>query len=243
MKAKWLVGVLVACAAGSSAALAAEPPAADPRIEVAKHLPGAKPDQLRPSPIPGLWEYTRGTEIAYVTPDGKYAISGDLYDLKANNDLTDARRRDLRAKAIAAFPEDKMLVFGPSDAKYTVTVFSDVDCQYCRKLHSQVADYNKLGIRIRYLMYPRTGPDTVSWTKAEQVWCSPDRNAALTKAKLGEELKVKACPNNPVASTYALGKDFSVQGTPSLVLPDGDMIDGYIPPDVLLARLKESAHQ
>ena len=112
-------------------------------------------------------------------------------------------------------------------------------CAYCRKLHSQIAEYNRLGVRIRYMLYPRTGPNTVSWTKAEQVWCSPDRNDALTRAKLGQELKTKACPNNPVASTYAMGKDFSLQGTPAIVLADGEMLDGYLPPDVLVQRLKD----
>ena len=107
-----------------------------------------------------------------------------------------------------------MLVFGPKDAKYTITVFTDVDCAYCRKLHSQIADYNKLGIRVRYLFYPRTGPNTESWTKAEQVWCSADRNDALTQAKLGEDLKTKACTDNPVARSYALGQQFGLQGTP-----------------------------
>ncbi len=132
-----------------------------------------------------------------------------------------------------------MLIFGPKDPKYTVTVLTDVDCAYCRKLHSQIAEYNRLGVRVRYMLYPRTGPNTVSWTKAEQVWCSPDRNDAFTRATLGQELKTKACPNNPVASSYAMGKDFALQGTPSIVLADGEMLDGYLPPDVLVQRLKD----
>jgi len=134
-----------------------------------------------------------------------------------------------------------MLIFSPKDPKYTVTVFTDVDCQYCRKLHSQIAEYNRLGIRVRYLLYPRTGPNTVSWTKAEQVWCSADRNEALTRAKLGQELKSKACTENPVARTYALGQDFALQGTPAIVMADGDMLPGYVPPDVLAQHLKEGA--
>jgi thiol:disulfide interchange protein DsbC len=111
-----------------------------------------------------------------------------------------------------------------------------------RKLHSQIAEYNRLGIRVRYLLYPRTGPNTVAWTKAEQVWCSSDRNDALTRAKLGQELKSKPCADNPVARTYALGQDFALQGTPAIVMADGDMLPGYVPPDVLAQHLKESAH-
>jgi len=213
-------------------------PGADPRADVASRIPGTRADQLRASPIPGIYELTRGAEIAYVTTDGKYAITGDLYDLSANDDLTESHRREARARLIAAVPESDMLIFGPTDPKYTVTVFTDVDCGYCRKLHSQMADYNRLGVRVRYLLYPRTGPNSSSWTKAEQVWCSNDRNEALTRAKLGQELPAKPCTNNPVARSYALGQEFGFDGTPAIVLANGELLPGYVPPDVLLKQLK-----
>ena len=241
MTRKWLVGLLAVCGALALTLTPAQQATADTLAEVASRIPGgAKPEQLKTTPIPGMYEYTRGTEIAYVTADGKYAISGDLYDLAKNDDLTEAHRRELRSKLVAAVPEEQMLIFGPKDAKYTITVFTDVDCAYCRKLHSQIADYNRLGVRVRYLMYPRTGPNTTSWTKAEQVWCSPDRNDALTRAKLGQELKAKPCADNPVARTYALGQAFALQGTPAIILADGDLLPGYVPPDVLVKQLKEA---
>ena len=212
----------------------------DVRAEVAAHIPGTHPDELRATPVPGIYELTRGTDVAYVTADGKYAFSGDLYELSSNSDLTEKHRRELRVKRIAAIPESEMLIFGPQSPKYTVTVFTDVDCPYCRKLHSQIAEYNRLGVRVRYLLYPRTGPNTTSWTKAEQVWCSANRNDALTHAKLGEELKAKPCANNPVARSYALGRDFALEGTPSIILPDGEMLPGYVPPDMLVKHLQEA---
>lgn len=213
---------------------------ADPRAEIAAHIPGARPEELRATAVPGIYELTRGADIVYVTADGKYAFTGDLVELASNSNLTEQHRRELRVKAVAAFPEDDMLVFGPKDTKYTVTVFTDVDCPYCRKLHSQIATYNRYGIRVRYLLYPRTGPNTEAWTKAEQVWCSPDRNAALTLAKLGQELKSKPCPNNPVARSYALGQDFALEGTPAIIMPNGEMLPGYVPPDVLAQHLKDA---
>jgi thiol:disulfide interchange protein DsbC len=240
MTGKWLGGLLVLGALLVQTSAPAEQASVDPRVEVASRIPGAKVDQLKATPIPGMYEYTRGTEIAYVTADGKYAISGDLFDLAKNDNLTETHRRELRSKLIAAVPEDQMLIFGPKDPKYTITVFTDVDCAYCRKLHSQIAEYNRLGVRVRYLMYPRTGPNTSSWTKAEQVWCSADRNDALTRAKLGQDLKAKPCADNPVARTYQLGQDFSLQGTPAIILADGDLLPGYVPPDVLVKQLKEA---
>jgi thiol:disulfide interchange protein DsbC len=228
--------------AATAAPTATDPhAAADPRVTLAKQLPGAKPEDLRPSPIPGVYEWTNGAEIAYVSSDGKFAIDGDLYDLAKKDDLTEARRRDVRAKLLSEIPESDMLVFSPpaKDVKYTVTVFTDVDCGYCRKLHSQIADYNRLGIRVRYLFFPRTGPGTESWAKAEQVWCSADRNDALTRAKRGETIAAKPCGPNPVARDYELGKDFGVRGTPAIVLANGNMVDGYLPPPLLVKEVKQ----
>jgi thiol:disulfide interchange protein DsbC len=217
----------------------AQAPAPDARAEVASRIPGTRPDQLRATPVPGVYELTRGTDIAYVSSDGKYALSGDMIALATNDNLTEAHRREIRARMIAAIPESEMLVFGPQDAKYTVTVFTDVDCTYCRKLHSEIAEYNRLGVRVRYLLYPRTGPGSPSWIKAEQVWCAADRKEALTRAKLGQALTNKACASNPVARFHALGQDFDLQGTPDIVLADGEMFPGYVPPVELAQHLRD----
>jgi len=210
----------------------------DPRSVIAKQFPGTRVEDIRPSPVAGLYELSHGTEIVYVTADGKYALNGDLINTSNNDNITEGRRRAARAKLINAIPESEMLVFGPRDPKYTVTVFTDVDCAYCRQLHSQIADYNRLGIRVRYLFYPRTGPNTASWTKAEEVWCSSNRNEALTLAKRGLPIKAKAC-SNPVAKHYALGQEFALQGTPAIVLANGDLIGGYVTPVELAQELQK----
>lgn len=209
----------------------------DPRVQIASKLPGTKPEELRPSPIPGIYEFMRGTDIAYVSADGKYVIAGDMYDLGSNDNLSEQRRNGVRAKMISAVPESEMVVFGPKSAKHTITVFTDIDCGYCRQLHSQMADYNKLGIRVRYLSFPRTGPGSESWTKAERVWCAPNRNDALTRAKRGENLDVKPCDKAPVGRHYKLGQQLALQGTPAIVTASGEMLPGYIPPAALLQHL------
>lgn len=225
-------------AAKAEAARAPGKAPADARAAVAAKIPGAKPEDLRESPLPGIWELMRGTDIAYVSADGKYVIAGDLYDLESNGNLSEDRRRDARLKLLSSVNESDMITFGPKDAKYTITVFTDVDCGYCRKLHSQMADYNKLGVRVRYLFFPRSGPNTESWTKAEEVWCSPDRNEALTRAKLGQDLSAKPCAKNPVAKHYQLGQEFSIRGTPAIVLADGEVLPGYVPPATLVKHLQ-----
>jgi thiol:disulfide interchange protein DsbC len=211
----------------------------DPRAIIAKQFPGTRVEDIRPTAVTGLYELTHGADIVYVTADGRYALNGDLLNVANNENITEAHRRAVRAKLINDIPESEMLVFGPENPKYTVTVFTDVDCAYCRQLHSQIADYNRLGIRVRYLFYPRTGPNTESWTKAEEVWCSSNRNEALTLAKRGVPLKVKTCPN-PVAKHYALGQDFALQGTPAIVTSGGELIGGYMTPAELARQLQKS---
>jgi thiol:disulfide interchange protein DsbC len=237
-----LVATAQVPAGQKSVAAAAAPGSTDPRVELASKLPGTKPDDLRASPIPGIYELSKGTDIAYVTDDGKYAISGDLYEMASNANLTEKTRRSERVKLLGGVPESQMVVFAPKDPKYTVTVFTDVDCGYCRKLHSQMADYNRLGIKVRYLFYPRSGPNTESWEKAEQVWCSSNRGEALTRAKRDEEISApKHCAGSPIAREYALGQDVGVRGTPAIVLDDGEMLPGYLPPAMLVQHLKKKS--
>jgi thiol:disulfide interchange protein DsbC len=215
--------------------------APDPRVALLKLLPaGSKIDDLRPSPIAGVYEYSQGADVSYLTADGKYFLDGNVFDMSTRENLTEARRTKARVAMIGAIPESQMLIFSPKNPQYTITVFTDVDCQYCRKLHSQMAELNKLGVRVRYLFYPRTGPNTESWHKAEAVWCSADRNEALTRAKLGGPLDLtKTCGPTPVAQEYALGQSIGVRGTPAIVTENGAYINGYMPPRDLVEEIKQ----
>jgi len=214
---------------------------ADVRQRIAAKLPGAKPEDIAISPIPGLYEVTMGGLIAYVTPDGKYLLSGSIYDLDTEVNLTATRRNAVRAKALAALPEGQMIVFSPPNPKMTVTVFTDIDCGFCRKFHNQIADFNKAGVRVRYLMFPRTGPGTESWRKAESVWCSKDRREALTRAKKGEDLKTKSCSEaSAIKTQYTMGEELGVEGTPAIFTQGGDYIGGFLTPDQLVKVVEAS---
>ena len=246
-----VAGLVVAMLAGAAAAVApATLVASLPQPEalpvtpaelaaVAARVPGAKPGDIRATPIPGIYEFRQGADIVYVTADGRFGISGDIYRVADKHNLTESRRRELRLALINAIPESSMVVFAPSAPKYTVTVFTDVDCGYCRELHKHIDEYNRLGVKVRYLFFPRSGPNTDSWTKAEQVWCSADRRSALTQAKQGTALKASATCANPVAQTYALGRAIGLDGTPGIVTENGALLPGYAPPDILLQELQQ----
>jgi thiol:disulfide interchange protein DsbC len=211
---------------------------ADPRADIVKKIDGLKLEDVRMTPVNGIYEITRGSEISYTTGDGRYVILGDMVDIDSDQNLSENRRRTIRQRLIDTVPESEMLVFGPKNPKYTITVFTDIDCGYCRRLHSQIAEYNRLGIRVRYLFYPRTGPDTDSWHKAEAVWCAPNRNDSLTRAKNGEDIKSPKCPTDIVKRDWELGHKLGIEGTPAIFLASGEMLGGYAPPTTLLQYLK-----
>jgi thiol:disulfide interchange protein DsbC len=205
--------------------------------ELVKTYPDVRTEQLSASPIPGLFELRVGPQVAYVSADGRYIVRGDIIEVSSNDNVTEARRSAARLSAIDSVGEAKMIVFSPKQVKHTINVFTDVDCGYCRKLHREMDQYLAQGIRVRYLFFPRSGPNTEGWTKAEQVWCSPDRNAALTKSKRGEVLATKVCNPNPVQQHYSLGLQFGVTGTPAIITDTGELLPGYVPVGELIGYL------
>jgi len=202
----------------------------DSRAAIAAKFPEIAPEKIVASPVSGLYEVRVGSKIAYVSADGRYLLQGEIIDLSNDRNLTEGRRESLRRDVLNETGEADMIVFSPPEPTTTITVFTDIDCGYCRKLHKQIADYNALGIKVRYMYFPRMGPGTESWTKAEQVACSKDRQSALTRSKLGEVLTDKPCQPNPVARHYEIGRDFGLQGTPAIVLESGELIGGYLDP-------------
>jgi len=235
-----MLKVLSACIAlfFVPAVFAAEPVEPD-LTKLQQAIGDVKPDAVNPTAVPGIYEVLLGSQILYLSKDGGFVFQGELIDLSNQANLTADRRNGLRAKAIDAVGEDNMVIFAPDGkSQHTVSIFTDIDCGYCRQLHRQIADYTDRGITVRYLMFPRAGVDSESYKKAVSVWCSEDRKDAMTRAKAGEEIEPKSC-DNPVEKQFALGSDVGVRGTPSIILESGEMVPGYVPPDRLAQLLSE----
>ena len=152
------------------------------KAAIAKKFPDINVEVVRPSPMKGIYEVVMGADTAYVSADGKFLIAGDMYEIDTRTNVTEAGRQKTRIDALAKLDEREMIVFKPQTVKHTITVFTDVDCGYCRKLHSEVKQLTDLGIKVRYLAYPRAGPGTEDWRKMEAVWCSKDRNNASSSS-------------------------------------------------------------
>ncbi|KFN43195.1 DsbC family protein [Arenimonas oryziterrae] len=207
------------------------------RNAVAKAIPGVTIDSVRPSVIPGYREVAIGSRVVYVSADGKYLMQGSLIQLDTRSNLTNASEAVLRRNMLAAVGKERRIIFAPPNPKYRVTVFTDIDCGYCRKLHSQMADYNKEGIAVEYLFFPRAGIGSESYDKAVNVWCAADRRKAMTDAKLDRPVASKQCAN-PISDDYRLARRVGVDGTPAVYAADGSQVGGYLSPEEMLASLE-----
>lgn len=208
------------------------------RASIKKAMPSLKIDSINASEAKGLFEVISGANIMYVSNDGKYLLQGHLIDIAAKKDLTEAKLGGARKQALADIGENQKIIYKPEQAKYKVSVFTDIDCGYCRKLHSELDQYMAKGITIEYLFYPRAGKGSASYKKAVSVWCADDSNAALTLSKSGGTVDEKTC-ENPVDKHMELAHKFEVRGTPMIVTENGTILPGYVPADRLLTVLQD----
>lgn len=205
--------------------------------------PSAQVDSITASPLPGFYQVIASGKMLYVSADGKYLLNGDLLDLGQRRNVSEAAWAGFRKAELAKVPAADRVVFAPAHPKYTVSVFTDVNCGFCRALHEHVAEFNKAGIAVEYLAWPREGVTTTAgrptptYTEMVSVWCAPDRKAAFTAAKEGHAPKPASCAN-PVKDEFELGLKLGVDGTPTIIGPDGRVLGGYVTPQQLLAALQ-----
>ena len=248
---------LTACAQAPQAPAADKPAAAKPatastaasgsaedraRAAIAKLNPRAKVEYVGAAPLPGFREVIAGGQLLYVSDDGRYLMQGAVLDLEAQEDLmqNSPALAEHRRKLIATIPHAERIVFAPPNAKYTVTVFTDIECGYCRKLHGEVGELNRLGIAVEYLAFPRMGLGSQDHKDMISVWCAPDRKRALTDAKAGKSVPARDC-KNPVTMEFDVGQRIGVSGTPAIFSAEGVQLGGYLPPAALRAKLDELA--
>ena len=201
-------------------------------------MPGITIDSIQALDNTGLYEAVLQGEIIYFSEDARYVFQGDVIALETRENITENKRVKLRQDTLASLDEAEMIIYEPKETKHTLTVFTDIDCGYCRKLHMQMSDYTDLGIRIRYMAFPRAGIDSESFQKAEAVWCAKDRKQAMTDAKNGMDVDSDSCAA-PIKSQYETGRRLGVTGTPALFLESGEMLPGYVPPKRLIKLLDE----
>ena len=202
---------------------------------------GAIIESIEATPIQDMYAvYYGDLQPIYVTKDGSFFIYGDIYKINSNSisNITDESIAERRKIILNDIPANELISFKSKNEQFSVIVFTDVDCGYCRKLHNQINEYNKLGISINYAAYPRSGLGTSAFTKMVGAWCSDDPKGSISKLKNNKNLDLSFCDSQPVSKQYVIGQKLGVNGTPAIFSMDGDMFPGYIEPEELLLRLK-----
>ncbi|SDN50385.1 DsbC family protein [Vreelandella arcis] len=199
-------------------------------------------DDVRETPMEGIY-YVRldNGETFYSNADGSHFLVGDLYENADSGlvNLTEQSRNQERADAIAAIPESDRVIFrGEETPKATIVVFTDPSCPYCAKLHETVPELNERGVAVHYLAFPRSGMNADAGRTLQRVWCADNPSEAMSRAKRGETLPSSGNCDNPVAEQYELGRTLGVQGTPAIILPNGRMVPGFVPPDRMMQMLE-----
>ena len=229
-----------------SGILQAQQPTKDIEKGFKKLAPTAKIATITSTPIKGIQQINLDSEnindVYYMTDDGRYFINGSIIDVETHDNLTENSKTAKRKEIVSQFDKDQRIDFFPKDMKYHVTVYTDIDCGYCRKLHKEMKDFNDLGIGISYLFWPRAGLKSSSYNKAVTAWCAADRNQAMTQSQNGIELAPKQC-DNPVAEHFNSGLKIGIKGTPNIVTDDGKLYPTYMTANDLLMRLEMVASQ
>lgn len=226
-------------AAASAPAAKAGTPDARAREALLSLNPQMQIDYIGPAPMQGFREVIVGGQVVLVSDDGKYMVQGTVVDIAAKKELTQssAALSKYRVDLLASVKAKDRIVFAPPNAKYTVSVFTDIECGYCRKLHSEIAEYNRRGIAIEYMAFPRMGLGSKDHKDMISVWCASDRKQALTDAKNGKPVPQRSCQSTPVDMEFNVGQRLGISGTPAVFAPDGTQLGGYLPPDKMREAL------
>ena len=198
------------------------------RQALAKSMPEVKPTKISVSPVDGLYEVIVGSQVVYMSVDARYMIDGDLIDIKTKKNISEDAKSEIRLAVINKFTSEQMLVYKPEKVKDVITVVTDIDCPYCRRLHSEVPSYLEKNVEVRYIFMPLKG--AADMKKTISVWCSDDQQLALDTVKSGGQIEEKTC-DNPIKEHLAMARKLGVRGTPAIILEDGQLLPGYVPVD------------
>ena len=204
-----------------------------------QEVAGLKVLAISPAPVAGLLQILTQRGLFYVSEDGKYFIQGVVYNTADGmKNMTEVALSATRLDGVKRLAKDA-IEFKAEKEKYAVTVFTDTSCGYCRKLHDEMSEYNRLGITVNYLAFPRSGPGSPNFVEMESLWCASDKQQAMTLAKAGKKIDQVSCVNS-VRQQYEFGQQAGVTGTPAIVLPDGAIMPGYLPAEKLESVLKNA---
>jgi len=210
------------------------------KSRLVENLPGIQVTSIEESQVPGLYELITDGQIYYVDESAEYLVDGSLIRLSDRANLTDSRQGLIHAALIEEIGEENMLIYKPEKpTNRSITVFTDISCGYCRRLHGEIDTLLDAGVSVRYLLFPRAGLGSQGHKDLISVWCADDPQAAMTNAKSGGKIEAKTC-DNPIESHVALAERLGLRGTPLIYTDSGEKIPGYREASVLAGMVNDS---
>lgn len=194
-----------------------------------RSVPGIPIVGIEKSELEGFYEIILGNgERVFARPGMNYFLAGNLFQAQEQGlvNLTEQKRDKRRADLLASVDAADKITFTPETKKVSVTVFTDVDCGYCQKLHREMDNYLAAGIEINYMAYPRAGVGSSSYNKIVNAWCAEDKQTAMTRLKSGQRVDSAKC-ENPVAEQFQMARQLGITGTPAIITQEGRIIPGY----------------
>jgi len=209
------------------------------QTQLSKMVENSTEAVITPTPVAGLYQIQIGMTVVYMSQDGRYLLNGGLVDLTTRTNLAEQAKSTARKNILAEIPSSSMIIYpAKGQERHYVTVFADIDCPYCTKLHKEIPELNQAGITVRYLAFPRAGLGSPSYDKAVSAWCAKEPAKAMDEAMLGKALPKMTC-DNPIKEHMMLARRFEVNGTPNIILDNGELLPGYVPAKELIKIFKQ----
>ena len=209
------------------------------RKALAERIPQMdKIDEVRPTPMKGLYEVRIGTDLFYTDAKGDYVIQGELIDSKARRNLTEDRINKLTAVNFSALPLKDAVTIVRGDGKRKVAVFEDPNCGYCKRFERDLQQINNVTVYL--FLYPILSPDSAE--KSRNIWCSKDQSTAWQDQMVRDKpAPAASCDTSALQRNLAFGKKYKITGTPTLIFANGTRVPGAIGAQEVEKRLAEAA--
>lgn len=206
--------------------------------EIAKSLDkfgyDSKESKIFDSPIKDFKSVSTPEGIVYVSKDGKYLIQGSIFDLQGDEPENIANSINL---SLIKSIEKDAIIYKAKNEKYIISVFTDYTCHYCKLLHENIDKYLEAGISVHYFAFPRAGANSDVGKNMQSIWSMADRKAAFDNAYKGSAISPASSMIPYVTQQFNVGKKLGIGGTPAIVLPNGQLVSGYVPADKLIEFL------
>ena len=184
-----------------------------------------KIDEVRTTPMQGLYEVRVGTDVFYTDAQGNYLIQGELIDTQARRNLTEDRIKALTAVKFSDLPLNDAINVVQGKGERQIAVFADPNCGYCKRFERDMQSVDNVTMHV--FLIPILSPDSVE--KSRNIWCAKDQAKAWQDYMLkGEKSTSATCDTKALERNLAFAHKYKITGTPTIVFTDNTRVPGAI---------------